>query len=103
MTQPLPDDAPVQKVRLDVWLFRARFVKSRGLAAGLIEKGRIRLERNGQIVRLTKPAHAIQPGDILTLPLRPAPLRVEVCTVGERRGPASEARTLYRTLDIAGP
>ena len=96
----MPDAA---RLRIDVWLFRARFVKSRGLAAALVGPGHVRLERGHQIIRSAKPGHAIQPGDILTLPLKTGPLRVEVCALGERRGPPAEARTLYRRLDTAGP
>lgn len=90
-------------VRIDIWLFRARFAKSRALAAERIASGRIRLERSGQISRVRKPAHTVQPGDFLTLPLKSGPLRIEICELGTRRGPATAAMALYRVADIAGP
>ncbi|MFC4726034.1 S4 domain-containing protein [Glycocaulis abyssi] len=103
MTGPASGDEAPERIRIDVWLFRARFLKSRALAADLVNRGHVRLERGGQIVKIAKAAHLIQPGDILTLPLRPAPARIEICATGHRRGPPAEARTLYRALDIAGP
>lgn len=92
-----------ERVRIDIWLFRARFARSRALAAGRVTSGRVRLERHGQIVRVSKASHTVQPGDILTLPLKAGPLRIEICALGERRGPPDEARTLYRLADNAGP
>ncbi|KPP81966.1 MAG: ribosome-associated heat shock protein Hsp15 HslR [Oceanicaulis sp. HLUCCA04] len=90
-------------VRIDIWLFRARFAKSRAVAAERIASGRIRLERQGQINPVRKPAQTVQPGDFLTLPLKSGPLRIEICALGTRRGPAAEAMALYRVVDIAGP
>lgn len=94
-----PDAA---RTRLDVWLFRARFASSRSVAAAMVERGQVRLERSGQIIRVTKPAYGVLPGDILTLPLKAGPLRIEICAAGHRRGPPAEARTLWRPCDIAG-
>jgi ribosome-associated heat shock protein Hsp15 len=70
-----------ETIRLDKWLFYARFFKTRVLASTVISKGRVRI--NGQ--RQSKPGHAIGPGRVL------AP--------GTRRGPASEAQALYLDLD----
>jgi ribosomal 50S subunit-recycling heat shock protein len=85
--------------RLDVWLWRARFFKTRGVAAKEVEAGRIRLVRHGQSHRIEKAARAVGPGDELVFVLggRLKVLRIEA--VGERRGPASEARALYVVLD----
>ncbi|MGP1274223.1 MAG: S4 domain-containing protein [Caulobacterales bacterium] len=96
-------DAAMEPVRIDVWLFRARFAKSRAIASDLLAKGHLRLERHGQVMRVTKASARLQPGDILTLPLKSGPLRVEVCAMGVRRGPPEEARTLYRIADNADP
>ncbi|MBL4916300.1 RNA-binding S4 domain-containing protein [Tabrizicola sp. DMG-N-6] len=86
-------------MRLDKWLWQARFVKSRSLAAALVSGGHLRV--NGQPV--SKPAHAIGPGDVLTLPL-PGRVRViRVLDLGLRRGPAHEARALYADLDATAP
>lgn len=82
-------------MRLDKWLWCARFYKTRALATELCGKGRVRV--NGQA---TEKAHyAVKPGDILTLPQGNRVRVVEVLALGERRGPASEAATLYAERD----
>ncbi|HWB52510.1 MAG TPA: RNA-binding S4 domain-containing protein [Stellaceae bacterium] len=78
--------------RLDQWLWFARFAKSRSLAARLCGAGAVSV--NG--VAVAKPNHAVRPGDIVTLPQGPWLRSVEVLALGMRRGPASEARTLFR-------
>lgn len=85
--------------RIDVWLWRARFFKTRGLAARAAESGRIRLIRAGRETRVDKPGRAVRPGDGLVFALggRLVALRVEA--LGERRGPAGEARALYASLE----
>lgn len=85
--------------RLDVWLWRARFFKTRSLAAREVEAGRIRLMRREETLRVDKPARAVGPGDELVFALhgRLTVLRIEA--IGERRGPPAEARTLYVMLD----
>ena len=85
------------KIRLDKWLFYARFFKTRSLAAAIVSKGRLRL--NGQ--RQSKPGHAIGAGDVLTFPMGNETRVVRVLAPGTRRGPASEAQTLYD--DLAPP
>jgi ribosomal 50S subunit-recycling heat shock protein len=96
VSAPVP--AP-EACRIDVWLWRARFFKTRSLAAGFVEEGRVRLSRGGQETRLDKPSRTVRPGDGLVFALggRLTAVRVEAC--GERRGPASEARTLYSPLE----
>ncbi|MEZ5911346.1 MAG: RNA-binding S4 domain-containing protein [Paracoccaceae bacterium] len=79
------------RIRIDKWLWHARFFKTRALAARAAEGGHIRL--NGQ--RVTKPAHLVGPGDMLTLPGAGGVRLVRVLAVGIRRGPAPEAQTLY--------
>jgi ribosome-associated heat shock protein Hsp15 len=85
--------------RIDIWLWRARFVKTRGLAADLVERGAVRLTHNGVETRLDKPSRSVHPGDLLTFAQhgRVTTLRVE--GLGERRGPAEEARALYTRLE----
>jgi ribosome-associated heat shock protein Hsp15 len=78
--------------RLDQWLWFARFAKSRSLGARLCAEGAITV--NGIVV--IKANHAIKPGDIVTLPQGPWQRTVQVLGLGVRRGPASEARTLFR-------
>jgi ribosome-associated heat shock protein Hsp15 len=84
--------------RADVWLWRARFFKTRAIAARFIEEGRVRLLRPGGETRLDKPSRTVRPGDGLVFAVggRAVSVRVEDC--GERRGPASEARGLYSEL-----
>ncbi len=82
--------------RLDVWLWRARFFKSRGLAARFLEEGRVRLTRPGaQTVRVDKPSRAVRPGDQLVFAVGGRLVAVQVQALGERRGPADAARALY--------
>ena len=77
-------------MRIDKWLWAARFYKTRSLAAQELDKGRIQL--NGHAV---KPAHEIKPGD--TLALRQGPVLREVLVKGlsMQRGPAPVAQALY--------
>ena len=81
-------------LRLDKWLWHARFIRHRDLAQDLVAARRVRL--NEQLV--TKTHQLVRPGDVITL-AEPARLRVlKVQALGERRGPASEARLLYEEL-----
>lgn len=81
--------------RLDTWLFFARFFKSRSLAGEAIARGRVRI--NTAVVKKTH--YRVRPGDVLTFPQGNRIRVVRVLAVGERRGPASEAQTLYEELD----
>lgn len=85
--------------RADVWLWRARFFKTRTLAAKVIDEGRVRLTRAGQENRLDKCARPVKVGDALVFALGGRLVAVTVEALGERRGPPTEARTLYSTLD----
>jgi ribosome-associated heat shock protein Hsp15 len=89
------DKAPIDGVRIDVWLWRARFFKTRALAARGVEDGAVRVSRAGQSRRLDKPSALIRCGDGLTISLGGRLRTLEVAALGERRGPASEARALY--------
>lgn len=90
-------------VRIDVWLWRARFVKTRSLAAALVESGAIRLTHNGAQTRLDKPSRLVHPGDRLTFALNGRLHDLTVQGLGTRRGPPSEARALYAEDDAAPP
>ena len=85
--------------RADLWLWRARFFKTRTLAAEFVEKRRIRLTRSGLEHRLDKSARPIKVGDRLVFALGGRVVAIVVKGLGERRGPAEEARTLYSTLE----
>ena len=88
--------------RADVGLWRARFFRTRSMAAKFLEEGRVRLARPGQDEhRLDKPARPVRVGDRLVFALGGRLVAVRVEAMGDRRGPATEARTLYSTLDGA--
>lgn len=89
--------------RLDVWLWRARFFRTRADAAAFIASGRIRLQRAGGETRVDKPARAVRPGDGLVFAVGGRLVAARIVGVGLRRGPASEARTLYEPLDLSVP
>lgn len=79
-------------LRIDKFLWFARFFKTRGQAAAAIEAGEVQL--NGQVV--AKPAQAVRPGDDLVFPTGTRWRRIEVLALPERRGPAPEAQAAYR-------
>ena len=81
--------------RLDKWLWFARFAKTRTLAAKLVTSGFVRV--NGQ--RIDNAAKALSVGDVITIALARTTLVVRVEGLGERRGPALEARQLYADLN----
>ncbi len=81
--------------RIDVWLWRARFVKTRSLAAAMVEGGAIRLTHNGAQTRLDKPSRAVHVADRLTFALNGRLHDLTVEGLGARRGPPAEARGLY--------
>ncbi len=83
------------RIRLDKWLWQARFFKSRSLSAGFVESGHLRL--NGQ--PMAKAAHPVGAGDVLTFALGQRVRVIHILATGTRRGPAPEARALYREDD----
>ena len=85
--------------RIDVWLFRARFAKTRAAAARLVSEGGVRVVRNGASRVLDKASAEVAVGDAVLLPVHGAVRTVRVAGLGERRGPAAEARLLYSELD----
>ncbi len=94
-------EAP-QRVRLDVWLWRARFFKTRALSAAAIAAGGVRLVRGAKARRVEKPGEAVGAGDALTFAAPGGAVRtVRIAAIGARRGPAPEARELY--VDLAEP
>ena len=83
-------DAP-QTMRVDKWLWHARFFKTRTLATKLAAAGNIRI--NGQ--KQTRASATIRVGDVLTFPLNNHIRVIEVVALSTRRGPAPEAQALY--------
>jgi ribosome-associated heat shock protein Hsp15 len=84
------------KVRIDKWLWAARFFKTRSLAAHACELGRI--QSNGQPA---KPAREVHVGDMLQVKTEGGDFQVEVLGLSEIRGPAVVAQTLYRETDAS--
>lgn len=91
----------IESCRIDVWLWRARFAKTRSLAAAMVEKGAIRLTHNGFQTRLDKPSRSVHPGDEVLFAQSGRLIAVRVVQMGDRRGSAQEARALYEPLDAA--
>ncbi len=86
-------------LRLDKWLWQARFLKSRNLAAKLCAGSRVRVNRRP----IDKPSAQVRTGDVLTFPLGNHIRVVRIVALGSRRGPAVEARTLYEDLSAPLP
>lgn len=87
-----------ETLRLDKWLWQARFFKTRAMAADLAESGHLRI--NGQPTR--KPGAGVGIGDVLTFPQGQRIRLVKILALGLRRGPAPEAQMLYLNLDGSG-
>lgn len=85
--------------RIDKWLFFARLLKSRSLAARSVVSGDVSV--NGVSIR--QPAHAVRVGDVVALSLDRHDMVVQVLQPGERRGPYEEARLLYRDMTPPPP
>ena len=86
-----PEQAALVEVRIDVWLWAARFYKTRALAKQAIEGGKV--EINGQSC---KPARAVRVGDRLLVVRGEERYEIQAAAVSERRGPAAQAQQLYR-------
>lgn len=85
-----------QKVRLDKWLWAARFFKTRTAATDAVTGGKAEINGEG-----AKPARPVQPGDTLRIRLAPYEYIVVVTGVAERRGSAAMAAGLYRETDAS--
>lgn len=87
-------DGTAGGIRLDKWLWQARFFKSRSLATRICAGGKVRVD--GVAVR--KPHFIVRVGTVLTFAQAREIRVVRIEALGERRGPASEARTLYTEI-----
>ena len=83
-----------EKIRLDTWLWYARFYKSRSLSSKAILSGKLRINSN----KITKPATKVKTYDVLTLNYINEIRIIQIQSLGSRRGPASEAQSLYIDL-----
>ncbi|MEM7507062.1 MAG: RNA-binding S4 domain-containing protein [Pseudomonadota bacterium] len=86
---------PSEKIRIDKWLWQARFFKTRSRAGEVAAKGGLRI--NGE--RCEKAAQQVRPGDVLTFPQGRIVRVIQIDGIGTRRGPAAEAQALYTDLD----
>ena len=86
-----------EAVRADVWLWRARFFKTRADAAAMLRKGRLRIDG----VRTQKAHVLLRPGAVVTFPAGGRVHVLRVLAAGWRRGPAVEAQTLYAACDAS--
>lgn len=92
------NSAENDSLRIDVWLWRTRFYKTRALAGAQIKKRGVRITRFGQTRRTNKPGATIMIEDVVTFGRAPHIHSVEVLGFGVRRGPAAEAQALYRDV-----
>ena len=92
----MPSPAMIAAVRLDKWLWAARFFKTRSLASAAVEEGKVRL--GGSRI---KPARHLAPGDTLTIDNGATVWEVVVAALAEQRGPAAVAQTLYAETDAS--
>ena len=93
---------PRPTVRLDKWLWHARFFRTRGLSAGAVAAGQVRV--NG--TKRLKPAFAVGAGDTLTFPQGARIRVVRIVALAAQRGPAALAQQIYCDLDpqpVAAP
>ncbi|HEY5827566.1 RNA-binding S4 domain-containing protein [Methyloceanibacter sp.] len=88
------ESTPAGTQRLDKWLWFARVIKSRTLAAQLVEDGKVRVNR----VRASKPSQVVHSGDVLTIAVRGRVRLLRVLAAADRRGPPAEARMLYEVV-----
>jgi ribosome-associated heat shock protein Hsp15 len=86
----------MDSVRIDKWLWAARFFKTRALAARACALGRVQF--NGQTAKAAREVHI---GDMLRITNDSGEFEVEILLLSEARGPASVAQTLYRETDAS--
>ncbi|MDX1786040.1 RNA-binding S4 domain-containing protein [Roseovarius sp. ZX-A-9] len=84
-----------QKIRLDKWLWHARFFKTRSIAAKEVGAGHVRVNSE----RVVKPATVVRAQDVLTFTQGRQVRVIRILGIGTRRGPAPEAQALYDDLD----
>ncbi len=95
----MTDDTRADKIRLDKWLWQARFFKTRSLSAKTVSGGHVRVNS----LKVAKPAYAVGEGDVLTFPQARRIRVIRILACGTRRGPAPEAQALYEDLSLPEP
>jgi ribosome-associated heat shock protein Hsp15 len=94
----IPSGVMMDSIRIDKWLWAARFFKTRSLAAKACDGGRVDVNEQP-----AKPSRLVRPGDILHLTLRSGRRVARVAALEEQRGPASTARALYDDITPPAP
>ena len=87
-----------ETIRIDKWLWHARFFKTRTLAQNFVTGGNVRVNT----LRISKANHSVKPGDVLTF-VRGNVRIIEISALADKRGPASIAQTLYNDLSPPPP
>lgn len=90
----MPDTGPLEKLRLDKWLWYARIFKTRSLAATMVKSGKVRV--NGD--KVTSPSRTVGSDDVLTVTMARQIKILKIKALANRRGPASEAAVLFDDL-----
>lgn len=96
--------AEPESCRIDIWLWRARFLKTRSQAATFVDDGKVRrasLQPGAAPTRLQKAGTPVRSGDILVFALGGRSIQARIKALGARRGPAAEAQTLYELIEEA--
>jgi len=96
MASETDPDAAEERARIDQWLWAARFFKTRSRAAQAVDGGKVKL--NDERV---KPAKSLRVGDRLSIRIDAYAWTLTVCGLSDKRGPAEQARTLYREDDAS--
>lgn len=89
------DDNHSESLRLDVFLYRTRLLKTRGLAGKIISKGKVRVTRHDSTLRTKKSHTAVRVGDGISFMRGQTLLDLTITALPHRRGPAAEARACY--------
>ncbi len=92
--KPEAQHPAAERQRIDKWLWFARVIKTRSLAAKLVSDGYVRVNA----IRIDNPAKSVRVGDVLTVALDPHVRVLRVRAAGVRRGPYYEAKTLFEDL-----
>lgn len=90
-------DFDTASIRIDKWLWHARFFKTRTLAQTQVTSGKIRVNSE----RISKPNRTVKAGDVLTFVKADRVRVIEILDVSTKRGPASEAQALYNDMSPA--
>lgn len=96
MSSELPVQLPLAKMRIDKWLWCARFFKTRSLATQAVDSGKVKLD-----AQRVKPARDISRGNRLTIQVGDIVWDIEVLGLTAHRGPAPVAQALYRETEAS--